>query len=431
VLCGSALRNKGVQPLLDAVCRYLPSPEDIGFIGGVHKKTGKPVEVPLRKDAPLTGLVFKSASDPHGDLSYIRIYSGVLEGGSALLNVERDVRERVQKIFIMHANDRRQVPSAEAGSIVAVVGLKQSTTGDTLADPKHPIALEPPRFPNTVISMAIEPRSIADRDRLVEGLEKLSRDDPTLQWRSDRETGQLVVSGMGELHLEIVKDRLLREYRLDARVGKPRVAYRQTISAAVAADAVFERVIGVKAHYARVWVRIEPDEAAERPVFESRVDKNSVPLEFHPSILEGVRGAVESGGTFGFPIIKVRTIIERADFRQGEGSQIAYTTAGAEAVHRALEQGEMRVLEPVMRFEIQVPDEYYGNVVNDFNKRRALIRETDLKGGIRMVRGSVPLAEVFGYTTILRSLTQGRGSISLEPETYTPVPPEIEKRFRL
>ncbi len=431
VLCGSALRNKGVQPLLDAVCDFLPAPEDIRFVTGHQTKTGKDVEVPLTDSGHTLALVFKSASDPHGDLSYVRIYSGTLAAGAQVLNVEKDVRERVQKIFLMHANERRQLKEARAGDIVAVVGLKKSTTGDSLADPRHPIRLEPPRFPNTVISMAIEPRSIADRDRLIDALEKMARDDPTFRWKSDRETGQLVVSGMGELHLEVIKNLLLREFKVDARVGKPRVAYRQTIRSAQEGESIFERQIGGKQHFARVRVRIEPDPDAEVPVVKNEVTKVDVPLEFHPPLIEGVTGAVESGGDLGFPIIKIRVTIVEAEFRQNEGSPIAFTTAGAEAFARALEKEEPRILEPVMRFEVQVPDEYYGGVVNDFNQRRAIVQETDLQGDLRILRGTVPLAEVFGYTTILRSLTQGRGTISLEPESYAPVPVEVEERFRL
>ena len=308
-------------------------------------------------------------------------------------------------------------------------GLKKSATGDSLADPKYPVRLEPPRFPNTVISMAIEPRSISDRDRLLESLEKLARDDPTLQWKSDPDTGQLVISGMGELHLEVIKNRLQREFRVDARVGKPRVAYRQTLVKPQEGEGVFERQVGGKDHYARVLVRVEPDESAARPIVENRVSRADVPLEFHPAIVEGVEGAVESGGELGFPLIKIRAIVERAEFRQGEGSAVGYRAAGAGAFYHALEKGQLRVLEPVMRFEIQVPDEYYGSVVNDFNQRRATIRAADLLGHLRTVRGTVPLAEVFGYTTILRSLTQGRGAISLEPESYAPVPPEVERGF--
>ncbi|MBI4586037.1 MAG: elongation factor G, partial [Planctomycetes bacterium] len=431
VFGGAALRNIGIQPLLDGVTYYLPAPENNKAVNGIHPNSHQRVERPLSPKAPFLALAFKSATDPHGDLTYLRIYSGRLNVGMQILNVGKESRERIQKIFLMHANERQAVESASAGEIVAVVGLKHTITGDSLADPHHPLLLEALRFPDTVISMAMEPKSIADRDRLVAALSKLTRDDPTLQWKSDRETGQLVVSGMGELHLEIVKDLLLREFHVEARVGTPRVAYRQTITQAEKGEGHFERQIGGKMHFARVWVQLLPEERAEKAVVESRVTRDMVPLEFHGAIEEGVRGAIESGGALGFPIIKVRIIIGKAEHRQGESSSIAYAAAGSEAVQKALEKAVVVVLWPIMRFETQTPEAYYGGIVNDLNKRRAVIRETGLQGEMRLIRGLVPLAEVFGYTTVLRSLTQGRGSISMEPESYAPVPPEVAERFRI
>jgi elongation factor G len=430
VLCGSALKNRGIQPLLDAVLAYLPAPEDVGSVAGIHPKTQQEITRDLTPEARFCALAFKSMSDPHGDLTYLRIYSGRLTLGDQVLNSRNEQKERIQKMFLMHANHRERIESAEAGEIVAVVGLRSTFTGDTLTDPHHPILLERLRFPETVISMAIEPKSTADRDRLQEGLEKLSREDPTFKWREDEETGQLVISGMGELHLEILQDRLFREFKVDANVGKPRVAYRQTVRSTATGEGLFERQIGGKNHFARVRVRVVPEAGSEKPTLENLVKKDVVPLEFIPAIEEGVRGSLESGGTLGFPMIQLRVIIESAEFRPGEASAIGYTTAAALAFEDALTRSEAVVLEPLMRFEIQVPDEYYGGVTNDLNKRRALIRESDVQGPFRMLRGAVPLAEVFGYTTVLRSITQGRGSISLEPEAYTPVPPEVAARFR-
>ncbi len=429
VLCGSALRNKGIQPLLEAVCDYLPAPEDIGAVAGTHPKTGQSVQRRLDPDDYLSALAFKSAVDPHGDLTYLRMYSGRLRVGDQVQNVTRENRERIQKIFLMHANEREQIEEALAGEIVALVGLKETYTGDTLCDGKHPILLEALSFPDTVISMAIEPRSIADRDRLLEAVERIARDDPTFRSATDRETGQLVISGMGELHLDIIKERLSREFRVDARIGTPRVAYRQTILGEHVGEGIFERQVGQRAHFAKVSVRIRHDESVDRPLVESRLSKEIVPLEFHPSIEEGVRGAVESGGNLGFPLTKISATIEGAEYRQPEASAVAYVTAAADAVHRAMERAENVLLEPVMRFEIQVPDAYYGAVNNDFNRRRAIIAESELQGDLRLVRGTVPLAEVFGYTTVLRSLTQGRGNISLEPESYAPVPAGVAERF--
>lgn len=428
VLCGTALRNKGIQPLLNAICYYLPAPPDIGTVHGVHPRSEDAIQRKLEPSERFSALAFKSAVDPHGDLTYLRIYSGKLDVGEQILNVGRNGRERVQKIFLMHSSERKSLQTAEAGEIVAVVGLKKTYTGDTLCDPKHPILLEALRFPDTVVSMAIEPRSIADKDKLLEALDKMARDDPTFDATEDRETGQTVISGMGELHLEIIKERLEQEFRVVARVGKPRVSYRQTIRGSQRGSSVFEKQIGQKSHYAKVELEISSDDSIEKPVVETKVDKAIVPLEFHPAIQDGVEGAV-AGAPLGFALIKMRALVDHAETRQNEGSEIAFTTAAAAAVHHALDAAEVVTLEPLMRFEIQVPEEYFGNIQKDFNKRRALVQDSGMNGDLRVVRGTVPLAEVFGYTTILRSLTQGRGSISLEPETYAPVPRDVQARL--
>jgi elongation factor G len=431
VLCGAALRNRGIQPLLDAVCDYLPAPEDIGTVQGTVPHTGKPVELALRADGHLAALAFKTVADPHGDLVYVRIYSGTLEEGKQVWNSRTAKRDRAQKLFLMHANDRERLEEAEAGAIIAVVGFKETATGDTLADPSHPLLLEPPRFPETVVSMAIEPVTIADRDRLLDCLAKVAREDPTFRWRADRDTGQLVISGMGELHLEIVKERIEREFKVAASVGSPRVAYRQTISRAAEAEGVFERQIGGRSHHARVTVRLEPDPAAMKTEVTSALRKEKVPLEFHPVIIDAVREALESGGMLGFPLIQLRARVLDAAFRPGESSAVAYAAASAQAFQKALEKAGAVILEPVMRFEIQVPDAYYGPVSTDLQKRRAILGEVDLSGGLRILRGIVPLAEVFGYPNTLRSLSQGRAAITLEPESYRPVPEAVAERFRL
>ncbi len=430
VFCGSALRNRGIQPLLDGIVDFLPSPDDIGVISGTHPKSGKAIDRELSSKSYFASIAFKSMFDPHGDLTYLRVYSGKLKVGEQVLNPRTEQRERVQKIFLMHANHRERVESAEAGEIVAIVGLRSTVTGDTLCDLHHPILLERLRFPETVISMSIEPRSTADSDRLQESLEKLAREDPTFKWVKDGETGQLVISGMGELHLEIKQDRLLREFKVEASVGKPRVAYRQTIAGPAVGVGVFERQIGGKNHFARVRVRIEPAPHVSRPVVTSLLRKDQVPLEFHPSIEEGVRGAIDAGGTLGFPMIQLNAFIESADFRPGEASPIAYTSAASAAFGEAVSKAAAVILEPLMRFEVQVPEEYYGGVTTDLNRRRTMIRESDVQAGLRVLRGTVPLAEVFGYSTTLRSLTQGRGTISLEPESYSPVPTDVANRFR-
>jgi elongation factor G len=431
VLCGAALRNKGVQPLLDAVCDYLPSPEDIGMVAGTHPRTGKKVERKLAVQEPALALAFKMVADPHGDLAYLRLYSGKLKSGEQVWNSRTEKRERLQKIFLMHANHREQVEVAEAGNIVAVIGLKETVTGDTLAEPSHPLLLEPPRFPDTVVTMAIEPVSTADRDKLLESLSKLEREDPTFRWRLEKETGQVVISGMGELHLEVLKERLLREFRVAAVVGTPRVSYRQTIRRPAIGRGVFEKQLGGKSHFAAVVVALTPASEAARPTLTSELKKEKLPLEFHPAVEDGTRSALASGGVLGFPLTQLAVRIVEAEFRPGEASAVAYSAAASAAFANALADAGTTILEPVMRFEIEVPDDYYGAVSSDLNKRRAQIREVELEQGLRLIRGIVPLAEVFGYPNNLRSLSQGRGSISLEPECYLPVPEDVAARFDL
>jgi elongation factor G len=431
VLCGAALRNRGIQPLLDAVCDYLPAPEDIGSVEATDPHTGKPVRRRLDPDEHLAGLAFKTVADPHGDLVYVRIYSGRLKEGQQVWNSRTRKKDRAQKMFLMHANDREKIAEAAAGAIVAVVGFKETSTGDTVTDPSHMIELERPRFPETVVTMAIEPVTIADRDKLIDSLDKVAREDPTFRWRTDKETGQLVISGMGELHLEIVKERLLREFRVEANVGSPRVAYRQTIVSRARGTGLFEKQVGGRNHYGKVVVELEPAAEALKPQVVSELRKEVVPLEFHPVIQEGAREAIESGGVLGFPLIQLRARIVEAGFRPGESSAVAYTAAAAAAFASALDQAGTVILEPVMRFEIQVPDAYYGTISTDLQKRRATIQGVDIASDLRVIHGLVPLAEVFGYPNTLRSLSQGRAAISLEPESYRPVPEAVAERFRL
>ena len=429
VLGGAALRNRGIQPLLDAICDYLPAPEDIGAVRGTHPKSGKETERKPSVDAPFSALAFKTVADSHGDLVYVRVYSGRLISGAQVLNGRTLRKDRAQKLFLMHAADRELISEATAGNIVVVVGFRETVTGDSLADPRAPILLEPPHFPETVIAMAIEPVRIADRDKLIECLDKLAREDPTFRWREDRDTGQLVVSGMGELHLEVIKERLEREFHVTATVGTPRVAYRQTILEAAEGEFEFDRPLGGRSQYARVVVRLEPATELTRTEVLSELKKRQVPLEFHPVIFDSVRAALESGGGLGLPLIQIRVRILDAEFRSGESTATAFVAAASHAFDRALSRAEKVILEPVMNFEIRLPDEYYGAVSNDLGKRRSTIREVDLESGIRAIRGIVPLAEVFGYSGTLRSLTQGRGTISLEPESYQPVPGEVARRF--
>jgi len=437
VLAGSALRNRGIQPLLDAVCQYLPAPQDLVSVQGVHPHLGRKGKEPreearrLTVEEPFCGLAFKTFADQHGDLVYVRVYSGVLEAGKQVFNSRTGKKERAAKLYLMHADSREKLERVEAGNIVAVVGLRQTSTGDTISDPAHQIALEPPVFPERVVAMAIEPRAIADRDKLIECLGRLAREDPTFAWREDADTGQLVISGMGELHLEIARNRLEQEFRVDATVGKPRVAYRQTILSRSRGEGVFDRRLGERTQYARVVVEIEPATGLQKPEVVNEIRKDRVPLEFHPAITESLWSSVESGGDFGLPLMQIRARAVDGGVRQGDSSPVAFAAASAAAFEKALEGAGSVVLEPVMRFEIQLPEEYYGGVSNDLNQRRTQIEAVDLAQGLRVIRGLVPLAEAFGYSSQLRSLSQGRGTISLEPQSYAPVPEEVAARFRI
>ncbi|MEE3181114.1 MAG: elongation factor G [Planctomycetota bacterium] len=431
VFAGAALRNQGVQPLMDAVCHYLPAPQDMGSIKGTHPHTGKEVTRELLPGEPFCGLAFKTVADSHGDLVYMRVYSGKLKAGAQVINSRTGKKDRAQKLYLMHANHREQLDEAGAGSILAVVGFRHTSTGDTVSDPSNSIALEPPIFPERVITMAIEPISVADRDKLLECLDKLAREDPTFGWRTDKDTGQLVISGMGELHLEIIKERLEREFKVRATVGKPRVSYRQTIMEACSGMGVFDHKLGERSQYAEVSVSVEPGSDAGGCEIVNQLSKEDVPLEFQPAVEDSLAAAVESGGTLGLPLMRIRVRIIGGGTRQGEASAVAFATAANAAFDDALSSAESFVLEPMMRFEIQVPEEYYGNVSTDLNQRRTVIREVDLEGINRILRGVVPLAETFGYTGVLRSLTQGRGTISLEPESYAAVPSAVAARFKL
>jgi elongation factor G len=361
---------------------------------------------------------------------YVRVYSGKIQAGAQVLNARTGRKDRAQKLFVMHANDRESVPVAEAGEIVAVVGFRETSTGDTVSDPAHAIALDPPLFPETVISMAIEPETTADRDKLIETLEKIAREDPTFRWRADRETGQLIVSGMGELHLEVVRERLEWEFKVKATVGTPRVAYRQTILAAAQGEGVFEKRLADRNQFASVVLRLEPDASLARPRVVNDLRKEKVPLEFHPAIVDAAQAALESGGTLGMPLIQLRVRVLDACFRPGESTPVAYAAATSAAFDAALDEAQPVVLEPLMGFEVVTPDDYYGPVSTDLSRRRSSIEAVEIDQGLRVVRGVVPLAEVFGYSGTLRSLTQGRGTLSLEPHSYAPVPEDVARRFR-
>jgi len=434
VLCGSALRNKGIQPLMDAVCDYLPSPLDKGAIKG-HESTKrgefKEVEVKPDPEGPLAALLFKITADAHGDLHWTRIYRGTLKTGTRLLNPNRGAKENVSRIWRMHAEERIREEEASAGDIVALVGLKESFTGDTLCDTRHPVLLERIGIPKTVISMAIEPRTSDDRQRLGEVLRVLAREDPTFEYRVDPETSQTIIAGMGELHLDVLKNRMLRDFKLDAKVGRPRVAYRETIRDRAEAEGRFVRQTGGRGQYGIVNIIVEPRPAAdleEDPVtFEVKIKGGAIPQEFIPSVERGVREAAAAGIATGYPLIDVKVTLVDGRSHEVDSSEIAFEAAGSIALQAAVEQAGVRLLEPIMRLQVVAPNEYFGDITADLMSRRAEISETELKGTTRIITAVVPLATMFGYATTVRSLTQGRATYSMEPSHYAVVPDEIAK----
>ncbi len=420
VLCGSALRNKGIQPLLDAIVGYLPSPLDIPPVQGETKKGIQ--ERPADPNAPLAALIFKIATDPYaGRLAYFRVYSGVIRRGSVVYNATKKVRERVPKLLRMFAHHREEVDEIGAGDIGATVGLKKSFTGDTLSAVNAPIVLESIRFPEPVISVAVEPKTVADQDRLNEALRRLAEEDPTFRVRLDEGTGQTIISGMGELHLEVLVDRMLREFHVAANVGKPRVAYKETISRPARGEATFDHLLAGKPQYARVVLEVEPAEPGEEARFESRL-----PREFPAGFVEAVRAAVmesmDSGFLAGYPVVGVIVRLVEADFDPELSTEMAFKAAASEAFRRAVEAAEPTLLEPVMEVDVVAPESFLGDVLGDLNARGADIQAMEPRpGGVQAVRAYAPLARMFGYATDLRSMTQGRGTFTMEFHHYQPV----------
>ena len=434
VLAGSALRNKGIQLLMDAVVDYLPSPLDRGAVKG-HAVTrrGEDVEVRIEPDpeGPFAAILFKIAADAHGDLHWIRIYRGTLATGTRVMNSTRGVKENATRIWRMHADERIREEEACAGDIVAVVGLKDSVTGDTLCDTRHPVTMEKIGIPKTVISMAIEPRTSDDRQRLGEVLQVLAREDPTFEYRVDAETGQTIIAGMGELHLEVLKNRMLRDFKLDAKVGRPRVAYRETIRGKAEAEGRFIRQTGGHGQYGVVEIRVEPRpsrDLEEEPVtFVSRVKGGAVPEEFIPDVERGVRDAAGAGIATGYPLIDIKVTLLDGKFHDTDSSEVAFEAAGSLALQASVEKAGVHLLEPIMRLQVVAPNEYFGDITADLMSRRAAIVATELKGTTRVITATVPLASMFGYSTNVRSLTQGRATYSMEPSHYAVVPDDVAK----
>lgn len=423
VLCGSALRNKGVQLLLDAVVDYLPSPLDIPPVEGVNPYTKKTETRPADPSAPLAALVFKIASDPYvGRLAYFRVYSGKVKVGAQVINSTKRHRERVHKLLRMLADRREEIQELEAGDIGATVGLKDTFTGETLCAPNGPIVLESISFPEPVISVAIEPRTMADQDRLAEGLQKLAEEDPTFVVRVDEGTGQTLISGMGELHLEILTDRLLREFNVSGRVSRPRVSYRETVTQQAEGEGLFERQVGGRMLFGHVWLEVEPLPPGEGFVFEDVTEDLRWPREFIEAVERGCREATESGVLAGYRIVDVKVRLVGAEWDEERSSESAFKVAGTMGFKQAVEKGNPVLLEPMMDLEVVVPDAYTGEVVGDLNARGADLREVASRaGGERAIRAFVPLAKMFGYATDLRSLTQGRGAFTMEFNHYAEV----------
>jgi len=434
VLCGAALRNKGIQNLMDAVCDYLPSPLDVGAITA-HEVTrrGETREIKVEPDpeGPFVGLVFKIAADAHGDLHWVRVYRGRLRSGTRVLNTTRGKKENAQRLWRMHADERLREDEVLAGDIIAVVGLRDSYTGDTLSDTRHPVVLEKIGIPKTVISMAIEPRTSDDRQHLAEVLQTLTREDPTFEYRVDNDTGQTLISGMGELHLEVLTHRMLRDYHLDVKVGRPRVAYRETIREAAEADGRFIRQTGGHGQYGVVTLRVDPrpggDLGADPLTFDVRLKGGVIPDEYIPAIERGVRDAAGAGIVTGYPLIDIQVTVIDGRFHEVDSSEIAFEAAGSLALRQAVEKAGVRLLEPIMRLRVVAPNEYFGDLTADLLARRAEIRETELRGTTRVISAMVPLATMFGYSTTVRSLTQGRATYSMEPSHYAVVPDDVAK----
>ena len=425
VLCGSAFKNKGVQMLLDAVCNYLPSPLDVPPITGTHpQKEGKLIRKPSVDD-PLAALAFKIFADKHGDINYLRIYSGKIRTGQRVYNYRKDKVELVSRIYKMHANEREQIEEAVAGDIVAVVGLKDTVTGDTLCDRQNQILLEPVRFPETVISMAVEPKTQAEKEKLVYALERLKKEDPTFLARMNSETGQLIMSGMGELHLDVLKNRMLSEFKVDANIGTPKVAYKETIARAVEIEEKFIQQTGGHGQYGHVVIIFEPCKDAHPVIFENKIVGGAIPRQYIKSVAAAIVDSAQGGVSSGYPLINIKATLIDGSHHPVDSSDLAFYTAASRALTQCVQRAGSVLLEPIMKVEVAVPEIYLGDVLGDLNGRRAEIQELGVSSGVRIIKGLVPLAEMFGYTTALRSSTSGRGSYVMEPFDYRAAPREV------
>ena len=430
VCCGTSYRNKGVQKLLDAIVDYMPSPLDIPPVRGVDFHTGEEVERKPGDDEPLAALAFKIAADPFvGKLCFFRVYSGIVEAGSTVLNSTKDKNERMGRILQMHANHRKDLDICYCGDIAAAVGLKYTTTGDTLCDPKAPIELEKMEFPEPVIDLAIEPKTKAGQEKMGIALAKLAEEDPTFKAYTDKETGQTIIAGMGELHLEIIVDRLLREFKVEANVGKPQVAYKETIRKAVDQETKYARQSGGKGQYGHVKIKVEPNESGKGYEFINAVVGGAIPKEYIEPVNKGIQGALNAGVLAGYPVVDVKVTLYDGSYHEVDSSEMAFTIAGSMAFKEAMKKADPVLLEPIMNVTVTFPEEYMGDVMGDLSSRRGQIRGMDDNYGAKEIKAYVPLSEMFGYASDLRSKTQGRGQYVMEPSHYVEVPKSIAEEI--
>ncbi len=426
VVCGTSYKNKGVQKLLDAVVDYMPAPTDIEDIKGVNPDTGLEESRPSDDKAPFAALAFKIATDPFvGKLCFFRVYSGTIEAGATVLNCTKDTNERMGRVLQMHSNHRKDITTCYAGDIYAVVGVKNTTTGDTLCDPKHPIILESMEFPDPVIQLAIEPKTKAGQEKMAIALAKLAEEDPTFKTWTDEETGQTIIAGMGELHLEIIVDRMMREFKVEANVGAPQVAYKETVRRLADVDTKYARQSGGKGQYGHVKIKLEPNESGKGYEFINAVVGGSVPKEYIPSVDKGIQGAMKAGVLAGYPVVDVKVTLYDGSYHEVDSSEMAFSIAGSMAFKDAMRKADPVILEPIMKVACIVPEEYMGTAIGDLNSRRGQILGQEINTGVAQVDALVPLSEMFGYSNDLRSKTQGRGQYTMEPHSYTEVPKSV------
>ena len=430
VTCGTSYRNKGIQKLLDAIVDYMPAPVDVPHIKGVNPETGEEEERPSTDNAPFAALAFKIATDPYvGKLGFFRVYSGKVDAGTTVYNSNKDDNERIGRILQMHANHRKDIDTCYAGDIAAAVGLKNTTTGNTLCDPKHPIILESMEFPEPVIRVAIEPKTKAGQEKMAIALAKLAEEDPTFKTYTDEETGQTIIAGMGELHLEIIVDRLLREFKVEANVGKPQLSDKQTIRKMADVDNKYSRQSGGKGQYGHVKIKVEPNESGKGYEFINAIVGGAIPKEYIPAVDDGIKGAMQAGVLAGYPVVDCKVTLYDGSYHEVDSSEMAFKIAGSMAFKEAMRKADPVILEPIMEVTVNTPEEYMGDVIGDLNSRRGQIRGMEAVFGAQEIRALVPLSEMFGYSTDLRSKTQGRGNYTMEPHSYVEVPKNIADKI--